>query len=73
MKPPKQSFFGALKPGDEIFLVLPSYYIEGKVIEFVGELKFFIKLSNVKMSGNEIDKDMTLNIDELPLLGWGKK
>jgi len=68
----KLSFIGSLKVDDEIFLIFPNYYFEGKVVEF-DEFKKFIQFSNVKMSGNKADKDITLSTKDLHLLGWGKK
>lgn len=69
----KLSFIGTLKPGDEIFLIFPNHYFEGKVVDF-DEMKNFIQFSDVKISGKEVDKNVTLNnINDLPLIGWGKK
>lgn len=65
-------FLLALKKDDDIFLAFSDYYLEGKVIDF-DEIKTFIKLSSVKVSGNPIDEEITLYSKNLFPVGWGKK
>lgn len=65
-------FLQTLKIGDEITLVFYGSFIKGK-IEELDEMKTFIRLSNVNISGTQPEMEITLFTTDINILAWGKK
>ena len=65
-------FQQALKVGDEISLVLLNGLISGKIKE-IDENKDFVKISEANIFGTQLEIEMTVYIENLDILGWGKK